>query len=80
LRFVQVFKTAKRGWGLRTLCDIPHGNFICIYVGNLYTNESANELGKDMGDEYFAELDLIEAVERNKDGYESDVEDDDVRN
>jgi len=31
--------------------------------------------GKQFGDEYLAELDLIEVVERHKDNYESDVED-----
>jgi len=30
--------------------------------------------GKQFGDEYLAELDLIEVVERHKDNYESDVE------
>ena len=44
------------------------GGFICIYVGNLYTNEEANKQGQDFGDEYFAELDLIEVVEGRKEG------------
>lgn len=74
---LQVFKTAKRGWGIRTLCDLPAGAFVCIYVGNLYTTEEGNTQGQNFGDEYFAELDLIEAVERYKEGYESDVEEDD---
>ena len=30
--------------------------------------------GQQYGDEYLAELDYIEVVERNKEGYESDVE------
>jgi hypothetical protein len=58
---------------MRTLADIPNGGFVCIYVGNLYTNEEANEQGQNFGDEYFAELDMIETVERHKEGYESDV-------
>ena len=33
--------------------------------------------GKQYGDEYLAELDFIEVVERQKEGYESDVEDPD---
>ena len=74
---LQVFKTKRRGWGIRTLVDIPQGSFICIYVGNLYTNSEANQVGKDFGDEYFAELDMIETVERGKDGYESDCDDED---
>lgn len=72
---LQVFKTETRGWGIRTLVDLPEGAFICIYVGNLFDNEEGNKQGKNFGDEYFAELDLIEIVERRKDGYESDVSD-----
>ena len=30
--------------------------------------------GQDFGDEYFAELDMIESVEGRKEGYESDVD------
>jgi hypothetical protein len=41
---LQVFKTELRGWGIRTLCDIPRGGFICIYVGNLYSNNEANKV------------------------------------
>ena len=55
--------------------DIPQGSFICVYVGNVYTSEEANKQGQNFGDEYFAELDMIEVVERRKDGYESDVSD-----
>ena len=44
-------------------------------MGNLYTSEEANKQGQNFGDEYFAELDMIEVVERRKDGYESDVSD-----
>ena len=73
---LQVFKTEKRGWGIRALHDIPEGSFLCIYVGNLYTNEEANLQGQAAGDEYFAELDMIETNERQKEGYESDVEED----
>ena len=46
-----------------------------MYVGNVYTSEEANKQGQNFGDEYFAELDMIEVVERRKDGYESDVSD-----
>merc|ERR1712020_803423 len=46
----------------------------CIYVGNLYSNDQANRQGQDFGDEYFAELDMIEVVEMRKEGYESDVD------
>ena len=53
--------------------DMPGGGFVCTYVGNLYTGEESNSIGKNFGDEYFAELDLVENVEGHKDGWESDV-------
>ena len=56
----KVFKTEKRGWGIRTLHDIPQGAFVSVYVGNLYSSEEANKQGQNFGDEYFAELDMIE--------------------
>jgi len=77
---LQVFKTEERDWGVRTLCDIPKGGFICIYVGNLFDNEESNTQGKNFGDEYFADLDLIEMVERQKEGYEEDVQEPDDLN
>jgi hypothetical protein len=42
------------------------GAFICIYVGNLFESEEANKQGQNYGDEYFADLDMIETVERQK--------------
>jgi len=53
--------------------DIPQGGFICIYAGQLLTEQGANEDGTQFGDEYLAELDYIEVVEQMKEGYESDV-------
>jgi len=44
------------------------GSFICTYVGKLYTSEEGNRLGGILGDEYYADLDLIEIVERGKVG------------
>ncbi|XP_063236044.1 histone-lysine N-methyltransferase SETDB1-B isoform X2 [Bacillus rossius redtenbacheri] len=73
---LQVFKTENRGWGIRCINDIPKGAFICIYAGQLLTEQAANEGGINCGDEYLAELDFIEVVERFKAGYESDVVDD----
>lgn len=71
---LEVFLTTdSRGWGLRTLADLPAGAFVTTYVGNLYESEAANRQGRDFGDEYFADLDLLENVERHKEGWESDV-------
>ncbi|XP_046453809.1 histone-lysine N-methyltransferase SETDB1-like isoform X2 [Daphnia pulex] len=71
---LQLFRTERRGWGIRCLDDIPKGQFICVYAGQLLTEQEANEDGKQFGDEYLAELDLIESIEQAKDGYESDVD------
>ncbi|XP_029829493.2 histone-lysine N-methyltransferase SETDB1 isoform X4 [Ixodes scapularis] len=70
---LQVFRTEKRGWGVRCLDDLPQGCFVCIYAGQLLTEQGANEDGNQYGDEYLAELDHIEVVEKQKEGYESDV-------
>ncbi|KAK3912030.1 Histone-lysine N-methyltransferase eggless [Frankliniella fusca] len=72
---LQLFKTPNKGWGLRCVNDIPKGTFICIYAGYLYTEQTANKIGELDGDDYLAELDYIEVVERMKEDYESDVED-----
>ena len=72
---LQLFKTARRGWGVRTLQDIPKGAFICIYVGKMLNNDVANEEGMTTGgDDYFADLDYIDQLESMKEGYEEDVE------
>ena len=33
-----------RGWGLRCLDDIPAGGFICVYAGQILTEQGANEV------------------------------------
>lgn len=70
---LQVFKTNNRGWGIRCLNDIPQGAFICIYAGYLLTESKANEGGMNYGDEYLAELDYIEIVEKVKEDYEEEA-------
>ncbi|KAF6206857.1 hypothetical protein GE061_018093 [Apolygus lucorum] len=73
---LQLFKTPKKGWGVRCLNDIPSGTFVCTYVAAVYTEEASNVIGVVGGDEYFAELDHIEIMEYEKVGYESDVDSD----
>ncbi|ETN78395.1 DNA gyrase/topoisomerase IV, A subunit, partial [Necator americanus] len=51
-------------WGVRALCDIPAGAFIANYVGALLTDSLADALQGE--DEYFADLDLNDAVENEK--------------
>ncbi|KAH9287298.1 Histone-lysine N-methyltransferase SETDB1 [Echinococcus granulosus] len=66
----QVFKTNRKGWGIRALNAIPKGAFICTYAGAIYDDTKAIEEGYDNGDEYQAELDYIETVEKHKVDYE----------
>ncbi|CAG9830658.1 unnamed protein product [Diabrotica balteata] len=70
---LQVFRTHNRGWGIRCLNDVPPGSFICIYAGTIHTEAMANVDGVAYGDEYFAELDYIETVEKYKEDYEAEV-------
>ncbi|XP_066328141.1 histone-lysine N-methyltransferase, H3 lysine-9 specific SUVH5-like [Miscanthus floridulus] len=44
---LQVFKTKSMGWGVRTLDFIPDGSFVCEYVGELLTDEEAQERKND---------------------------------
>ncbi|CAG9861595.1 unnamed protein product [Phyllotreta striolata] len=74
---LQVFRTLTRGWGIRCLNDVPQGTFICIYAGTIHTEAMANEDGMAYGDEYFAELDYIETVEKFKEDYEAEAIEDD---
>lgn len=32
-----------KGWGLRTLNDLPKGAFVCEYLGEILTNMEANK-------------------------------------
>ncbi|GAA49834.1 histone-lysine N-methyltransferase SETDB, partial [Clonorchis sinensis] len=72
---LQVFKTSRKGWGIRALHAIPKGTFLCTYAGAIYDETMAVQEGFDYGDEYQAELDYIETVEKTKEGYESAPED-----
>ncbi|XP_065890411.1 histone-lysine N-methyltransferase SETDB1-B-like isoform X3 [Dysidea avara] len=71
---LQVFRTQNKGWGIRCLDDIPKGTFVCTYSGDIHTDAGANKKGSRQGDEYLAELDYIEVMERHKEGYESEME------
>jgi histone-lysine N-methyltransferase SETDB1 len=42
---LQVFRTDDRGWGLRTLRDIPAGSFICTYVGQVFPEHTLESQG-----------------------------------
>ncbi|KAG5044411.1 hypothetical protein JHK87_008326 [Glycine soja] len=50
---LQVFSTREgKGWGLRTLEDLPKGTFVCEYVGEILTNmELYERIMQDTGNE-----------------------------
>jgi histone-lysine N-methyltransferase SETDB1 len=62
---LQLFKTSSKGWGLRCLDDVPKGTFISTYAGQLMTQEQSDIRGKELGDEYFAELDYVAHLKNN---------------
>ncbi|XP_025207233.1 histone-lysine N-methyltransferase eggless-like [Melanaphis sacchari] len=70
---LQMFLTQNKGWGVRTLADIPKGGFVSIFVGELRTEKIAESICAVNGDEYLADLDFLKTVEEIKDGYESCV-------
>ncbi|ODM97270.1 Histone-lysine N-methyltransferase eggless [Orchesella cincta] len=72
---IQIFRTVQKGWGARTLHDIPAGSFICLYSGKLMNDTQGNQEGLIYGDEYFADLDFIESLESMKAGYQDDCTD-----
>ncbi|XP_027838304.1 histone-lysine N-methyltransferase SETDB1-like isoform X2 [Aphis gossypii] len=73
---LQLFLTENKGWGVRTLTDIPKGTFVCTFVGEVRTenDEAIN------GDEYSADLDFLKTVEEFKEGYESYVAEEESEN
>ncbi|XP_029347320.1 histone-lysine N-methyltransferase eggless [Acyrthosiphon pisum] len=70
---LQLFLTEKKGWGVRTLADIPKGSFVCTYLGVVRTEKDADSDFPLNWGEYLADLDFLEKVEGIKDGYESYV-------
>ncbi|XP_031322281.1 histone-lysine N-methyltransferase SETDB2 isoform X3 [Camelus dromedarius] len=40
---LQVFKTEKKGWGVRCLDDIDRGTFVCIYSGRLLSRSNTDK-------------------------------------
>ncbi|XP_036106229.1 histone-lysine N-methyltransferase SETDB2 isoform X2 [Molossus molossus] len=41
---LQVFKTEKKGWGVRCLDDIDRGTFVCTYSGRLLSRSNTEKL------------------------------------
>ena len=59
---LQLFKDKKKGWGLRTLHDLPRGTFICQYIGEILSSEQGHERAQTMDDKYQTSLDLIKQI------------------
>ncbi|KAF7836486.1 histone-lysine N-methyltransferase, H3 lysine-9 specific SUVH6-like [Senna tora] len=70
IRFLlEIFKTEKRGWGVRSLSSIPSGSFICEYIGELLDDTEAekrtgnDEYLFDIG-KYFSNNTLVDGLSR----------------
>ncbi|KAI9082939.1 hypothetical protein K1719_035082 [Acacia pycnantha] len=40
---LEIYKTDKRGWGVRSLHSIPSGSFVCEYIGELLEEKEAEQ-------------------------------------
>jgi hypothetical protein len=56
---LQVFKCAEggKGWGVKTLTDIPAGTYVTSYLGEILHEADCETRGMKHGDEYLFELD-----------------------
>ncbi|KAK3525485.1 hypothetical protein QTP86_032367 [Hemibagrus guttatus] len=70
---LEVFMTRHKGWGLRCLDDMSKGTFVCVFTGKVVKDEVVNAESAMSGNEYLANLDYIEGVEKLKEGYESEA-------
>lgn len=44
---LQLFRTNRKGWGVRALKDIPKGSFICEYIGEIISDSEADQREDD---------------------------------
>ncbi|XP_028805671.1 histone-lysine N-methyltransferase, H3 lysine-9 specific SUVH6-like [Neltuma alba] len=51
---LEVYKTDKRGWGVRSLRSIPSGSFVCEYIGELLEDKVAEQ--RTGHDEYLFDI------------------------
>ncbi|XP_028570813.2 histone-lysine N-methyltransferase EHMT1 isoform X1 [Podarcis muralis] len=58
---LQLYRTQKMSWGVRTMQDIPLGTFVCEYVGELISDSEANVREEDTY--------LFELGDKDKDVY-----------
>ncbi|KAL8152221.1 hypothetical protein V2J09_009981 [Rumex salicifolius] len=51
---LEIFKTEKRGWGVRSVARIPSGSFICEYIGEILEDKEADN--RTVNDEYLFDI------------------------
>ncbi|ONK76564.1 uncharacterized protein A4U43_C03F29630 [Asparagus officinalis] len=51
---LEIFKTSKRGWGVRSLYSIPSGTFVCEYIGEMLEDADAEK--RTTNDEYLFDI------------------------
>ena len=56
---LELFMTQKKGWGVRTTHNIPEGTYVCQYIGEIITDEEANNRVHHNGSTYLFDLDLF---------------------
>lgn len=81
---LEIFKTANKGWGVRSWDFIPSGGFVCEYTGEVMETNTANEMDDDeylfnldfnkgnegrWGDKYLTSMPLDDALVREEPKY-----------
>ncbi|WCJ42035.1 Histone-lysine N-methyltransferase H3 lysine-9 specific SUVH4 [Euphorbia peplus] len=64
---LEVFRTPKKGWGVRSWDFIPSGAPVCEYIGKVMRNEDMDNIAEN---NYIFEIDCVETI-RGIDGRES---------
>ncbi|XP_051519584.1 histone-lysine N-methyltransferase SETDB1-A-like [Myxocyprinus asiaticus] len=70
---LELFMTQHKGWGIRCKDDIAKGSFVCVFTGKIVNEDKVNEDETVSGNDYLANLDFIEGVDKLKEGYESEA-------
>ena len=60
---MDIFKTQKKGWGVRIMEDVEHGTFIGRYVGKVRDSMLTEENYLDENLHHCLNLDLLETVD-----------------
>ncbi|CAM9958003.1 unnamed protein product [Ectocarpus sp. 13 AM-2016] len=63
---LQVFRCAEpgKGWGLRSVEPIPAGSFVACYLGEVLTDRSVDDRGRQTQDDYVFGLDFAKCAGR----------------